>query len=238
MGCFSYSCSISGLPIDAGDPVMFLALCTSYERRYEAGVDGAWRPMTLPIVAQYDDYGSVEHIEEGPLTDAFFATLSKRAIEREVGENWCHDVAVMKDMPRDKWLEALWEDRVQIKGFDLSVLDVSQTMIRQDIWEFLANGAPSHAGHVDGPRRSLDSFAIRTGLKYATEIDWSLLNEDAFFEACRDLANVIHSLGSLGRPWARGKRCGPQQGDWDLQLAFAEKLVAISKERISYYEDS
>lgn len=238
MGCFSYSCSISGLPIDAGDPVMFLALSTSYERRYATGIDGAWRPMTLPIRAQYNDYGSVEYIEEGPVTDAFFESLSKRAIEREVGENRYHDVPVMREMPRDKWLDALWEDRVQIKGFDLSVLDVSQTMIRQDVWEFLAHGTPSHAGHVDGPRRPLDSFSIRSGLKQATEVDWSIVNDDTFFEACQDLANVIHSLGSLGRPWARGTHCGPQQGDWDLQLAFAEKLVAISTERISYYEDS
>lgn len=231
MGCFSYSCSISGLPIDAGDPVMFLALSTSYEKRYATGIDGAWRPMTLPIRAQYNDYGSVEFIEDSPVTEAFFASLSKRAIEREVGENWCHDVAVMKDMPRGKWLEALWEDRVQIKGFDRSVLDVSQTMIRQDIWEFLVQRRSI-------PGRPVDSFSIRTGLKHATEIDWSIVDDDAFFEDCQSLAAVIYSLGSLGRPWARGTHCGPQEGDWDLQLAFAEKLVVISKERISYYEDS
>ena len=65
MGCWNDTCLITNLPIHSGDPV--IAFVISYDN-YEEGLtkfsgscystDIAF-PITLPIKAEYNDYGSV-----------------------------------------------------------------------------------------------------------------------------------------------------------------------------------
>lgn len=222
MGCFAYSCSVSGLPIEEDTPVRFLALGASRTHRsYAAGADVSWKPITLPIRAQYDEYGSVKRIADGVVTEAFFATLDQRAIERPVGENPRHDVPITRGMSRAEWLIALWENRVQIRGSDLEVVDVVQTMIREDIWSFLVGANQAAMGE-------LDAFDICSGLSLCTDIAGSVLRDGQFEASLRELFSLVLSLSRLGRAWARGTRSGPQFGDWKFQHEFATELVSIT----------
>src|SRR5262245_43244010 len=164
MGCFSYTCSVSGLPIDWSTPIRFLALSESGRESRNIAVNSIWEPLTLPIRGKYDDYGSIEDIEEGGVSDAFFAALDRRAIEREVGENSVHDVAVARGMSRKDWLQALWEGRVQVKGRHQPVVEVVQTMIREDVWQCLVARSRKLADGV-GKQQALMVLEVATSIE-------------------------------------------------------------------------
>lgn len=228
MGCFSYSCAISRLPIEHGHRVRFFAVSATEGYRTAIGINGSWEPATLPILGNYNDYGSVENLEEGPVTEAFFETLNRRAIERAVGENECHDVAVVRGMPREEWLRALWEDRVQIRGLDGRIVSVAQTMARDDVWCWLVRAN-------DRLFQKVDQFQIRSSLTLETAISRHLLKDAAFDAPCRELSKITYSLARLGRPWDRGRSCGPQFGAWGFQHDFAQAVVDIVTARLDEF---
>lgn len=115
MGCFNYTCCVSGLPIGPGDEVRFLMLTASpYERERACEIHGAWFPRACPLKAVYNDYGSVEGVEEGPTKEVWLKLFQKDLVEKGIGDNSVHDVAVRKDMTFDALLDALWEERVFI----------------------------------------------------------------------------------------------------------------------------
>lgn len=117
MGCFDLSCCVSGLPIRYNDPVMFFLLARNLSaRQCTHGVDGRWVARTFPLTARYNDYGSVEEVEEGPLRDVVMEGLAKDLVEKGMGDNVCHDVATRRDMSFDALLRALWEGRVDVRS--------------------------------------------------------------------------------------------------------------------------
>jgi len=123
MGSFNATCIVSNLPIEAGDPVRFLALTESDLNRSNEHccyVTGRWQPRTAAIRACYNDYGSIEKIQEGLVERVFFKSFNADVIEKGVGDNQCHDVQVRKGMTREQWLEALWEGRVYSHPSSLS----------------------------------------------------------------------------------------------------------------------
>jgi hypothetical protein len=117
MGSFADTCCVSGLPIEAGDEVRYFLLmenpycsggfvCESY---------GRWVPRTWPIKARYNDYGSIEDWEEGPVMESFMQGLQLDLVEVGVGDNSIHDVSARKDMTFPQLLEAIWEGRVKVE---------------------------------------------------------------------------------------------------------------------------
>lgn len=116
MGSFSTSCLASGLPIGWRTPIRYLALMQKTKEPEWAVcyMDTLWVPFCLPLKGTYNDYGSIEAIEPGPVADHFFETLSLLAIERRAEEGFS-DTAVVKGMPREQWLRALWSNRVIIR---------------------------------------------------------------------------------------------------------------------------
>lgn len=119
MGSFNATCIVSHLPIEAGDPVRYLALTgNKYDDEAEGHVcyvNGRWGIRTPPLRGNYNDYGSVENFDEKSLvTRVFFEAFNRDTIECGIGDNSCHDVAVRHGMSNDEWLEALWEGRVKI----------------------------------------------------------------------------------------------------------------------------
>lgn len=118
MGSFDYTCAVTGLPISAGTPVRFLLLTENpynTPAEHTCYIDDRWSPRTLPILAKYNDYGSIEDYDT--TTTAFRAIteqFKQDLLERGIGENQCHDVAVTKDMSFEALLNALWEGRVLV----------------------------------------------------------------------------------------------------------------------------
>lgn len=117
MGSFNSLCAISGLPITYGTPVRFMLLTQNpyaddWCKCYQYSI---WVPRTFPIKAKYNDYGSVDHIEEGATRDVWFEAFQRDLVECGVGDNSFHDLAVSKDMDFDDFLEALQKERVRVK---------------------------------------------------------------------------------------------------------------------------
>jgi hypothetical protein len=118
MGCFSYTCGISGLPIEAGDPVRFLLLTQcpfGKPAEHTCGINNRWAPRTFPLRAKYNEYGSIEKVEEGLSRDIWLEGFQVDLITRGTGDNSVHDVAVRKDMTFEDLLRALWEGRVLVR---------------------------------------------------------------------------------------------------------------------------
>lgn len=116
MGSFSYTCCISGLPIEAGDPVRYFLLTQNpYNDSPICYMHSLWFPRNFPLKAEYNDYGSVENIQSGPLKDIWMEGFQKDLIEKGWGDNSCHDVPVSKDMSFDDLLNAITENRVYVR---------------------------------------------------------------------------------------------------------------------------
>lgn len=119
MCSFNATCIVSHLPIEAGEPVRYLAFTNNkYDDEAEGHVcyvNGRWGIRTPPLRGEYDDYGSVENFDEKSLvTRVFFEAFNRDTVEVGIGDNSCHDVAVRHGMSNDEWLEALWEGRIKI----------------------------------------------------------------------------------------------------------------------------
>lgn len=122
MGSFNVTCAISGLPITGGDPVKLLTLveypfsdhgkgassCYCYERFY---------PMTIPIDAEYYDYGDPQKIDDSSIAmKALLISYRKCVVSQPLGENTCHDVKVSRDGDFDHFQTAATEGRLRMRG--------------------------------------------------------------------------------------------------------------------------
>jgi len=134
MGSFAYTCCVSGLPIEYGDPVRFFLLT---QNPYNQAAENCcyphdrWVPRTFPLRAKYNDYGSVMDLQEGVQRSLWFEGFQIDLVKRGVGENTCHDVPVRKNMSLKMLLEALWEGRVLIK--DLQDLGKRKTNVPEKV---------------------------------------------------------------------------------------------------------
>jgi hypothetical protein len=106
MGCFNVAGTMSNLSIDSGDKVIFIPLV---QNRYcedgmmpigaetmFVGDNGAsifYSPFCLPIVGEYNDYGSVENIVRDAnveyLEDYFGISIDQ--FMAQISRNWCED---------------------------------------------------------------------------------------------------------------------------------------------------
>lgn len=118
MGSFASTCCVSGLAIEAGDPVYWFLLDENRFRKGDGGfnceIHGRWVPRTWPIKAEYNDYGSIENWETGPFLDVIMQGFQQDLVEVGTGDNRVHDVPVKKDMGFEQLLNAVWEGRVRV----------------------------------------------------------------------------------------------------------------------------
>lgn len=226
MGCFDFSCSVSGLPIGWNAPVRFIILAENKTARCRGAhdVEGAWLPLAPPMRARYNNYGSVE-FDESKEAGALFDVLARRAVERGPGDIERFEPPVTRAMPREDWLSALWLGRVQIETAQ-GRAEVAQTMVREDIWLHLAEN--SGFTYMPPSWRFIDS-----AMRLETAFDPEVTRDPALEGTLRELYNVMHALKRLGRPWAPGTCCGPQDGPWEYHAAFARVVVGIAEREIA-----
>lgn len=117
MGSFSFTCAISGLPIAGGDPVRYALLTQNpyTDDNIRCYIHDLWFPRTWPLRAKYNEYGSVEDVEEGAVKNAWLECFKIDLKPTGIGNNSVHDVATSKDMTFDDMLEAVWEGRIYVK---------------------------------------------------------------------------------------------------------------------------
>ena len=153
MGSFSTTCAVSGLPIQAREPVRFLLLTENPHSDWALSYPHSiWLPRTWPLRALYNDYGGVEEVEDGATRRAWMDVLKMDLVELPVGENEYHDLATSKDMPFEKFLKALWKNRVFVRrAGHMEQLKVRQAFIREDVWQGLKSISLTEVPSYDSP---------------------------------------------------------------------------------------
>lgn len=117
MGTCNQSCAISGLPIKRNDRIRYLLLTQNpyEEARAREELHGTWFPRCFPLRAKYNDYDTVEEVEEGPARDLWLEGLKKDLIEKGWGDNSHHDHSALKDMTFEQLLDAVRRGRVCVQ---------------------------------------------------------------------------------------------------------------------------
>lgn len=135
MGSWLKTCGLSNLHIYAGTPVYVFVL---EDARRDSDSDcyatSLFRPLLLPFTSEYNDYGGGEN-SGGPGFEPIMAALQARLIERDVGENEYHDIAVKRDAFNEElFFNAVRENRLMIGGhYSGKPVAVKFTMFRKDI---------------------------------------------------------------------------------------------------------
>lgn len=118
MGSFDYTCGVSGMPIRVGENVRYMLVTENpYAENRTTPVTSmdVWFPRTFPLRATYNDYGGVRDMEEGPQQEIWLEALRSDMVERDVGDNTVHDVALRKSMPLQEILEAIPSGRLLVQ---------------------------------------------------------------------------------------------------------------------------
>lgn len=107
------TCAASGLTISPGDSVRYI-LITECPYNNHVGVNQYWFPRTFPLKAIYDDYGLIEKVEDSLAKSLILEGFKLDVVERGIGDNAFHDLAVSKDMDLNQYIEALTEGRLLV----------------------------------------------------------------------------------------------------------------------------
>lgn len=91
MGSWNETCAITNLPIFSGQPVAFFLLTQVEKGFYDHGFSYSntlWSPRALPVMAIYNDYGSVADVVDDWNADFILQCLKKTVIERNKNDNY------------------------------------------------------------------------------------------------------------------------------------------------------
>lgn len=131
MGSWNATCNISQLPILPGDPVrvLFLSRCpysmdppndlalgegnNSRENCYPTDF---WFPRTIPLKAEYADYGDVDKLENGLPLQLFWDQLKADMLPVPEGKNQYHDPGTKEDMTWEHMWWVATEGRLRVNG--------------------------------------------------------------------------------------------------------------------------
>lgn len=136
MGCWNKTCGLSNLHIYAGTEVYVFALVENRIENDRCYSTSFWRPIPLPFVAKYNDYGGGQDYDENSSSLNFLMSyLKDELIEVEQGENQCHDIPVMRDdFNAELFFEAVNEGRLKVMDhFKQEPRQVDFVMMRKDL---------------------------------------------------------------------------------------------------------
>ncbi len=242
---------VSGLPIGHGDPVRFFALVSSpYAEERVCSPTDLWLPLHVGIRGVYNDYGSVEQLEESAVTSHFFEVLSQYAIEREGA------IAVSrveKGMPFEDWLEALWGVP------SLRVRNPQERLGPWDWWKWAENSSiPEIREAWEEAQKAYDKFLGKTRSPEGYPVKTAMIREDVwgvmlnlvpkdgrpyfpspFFHKSvlappeHDLeldqhGMATHALYLLSKAWMPGHTIGPQCPEYKHQALFTQAVAEIA----------
>lgn len=93
-----------------------------------------WNPLLLPFNSVYNDYGGGEN-SSGPAFPIIMSEVAKLLIERGVGENKYHDIAVKRDgFGEEEFFDSVHEHRLQfIDDYSQAPQLVDFVMFRKDV---------------------------------------------------------------------------------------------------------
>lgn len=155
MGCWNGTCLISNLPIKAGEKVVaFIIEYASYDQLY-SGTCYPWdyaRPISLPIYAEYDDYGGIEKFDEDSLAIKHLLHLF----------NTGDIVKLIDNIERDR--QTVISTKVQKE------VGVGLVMIHQDIFDKLVS---THGSAYDSLTPGVNKKEIIQDIVNYTDTDYN-----------------------------------------------------------------
>lgn len=201
MGSFAATCGISHLGIGPGDRVKFLLLENTGDptENIQCYSDDLWSIFAPPFDANYNDYGSIENWDpEDPNFKYAMQILRAQLVERPVGENQYHDVAVSKvavsKTSTDKQLfQALWENRILVGGRRPPQRQVRPCIIRADVWNLLMKQSAKYGWDDGGIERWPLIFSINA------DISEKKLSKQQLDELVPTLSECQHFIAMLGK---------------------------------------
>ena len=131
MGCWNKTCGLSNLHINAGEEVYTFILQKSnvYESSSHCYSTHLYQPIIVPFYSKYDDYGAGEE-NHGIGLNLILESLKKNLVEKEVGKNTYHDIAVKKENFDENLLfESMREGRLFVKNLFGSLEESPETKI-------------------------------------------------------------------------------------------------------------
>lgn len=139
MGCWSETCGITQLPINAGDKVRLFILFENYLSENKGGgscyPNDIWAPLGLPIQGVYDDYGGIEDIIENQDTEILFSRMKKGWVTFIEEYESVSPLASMSLQEAVHWIErgkakiSLYDEEREL-GIMFVLEEVYQTMIK------------------------------------------------------------------------------------------------------------
>jgi len=264
MGCWNGTCTISQLSIGWNDRcrIIFLRKKPSWMGRGGSGgggfcyPTGMWTPVSLPIPAQYDDYGSVEdHDPEDWRVKQFLGWISGVIVEREEGPNSVHDKAITRDemsasidavcshihgepsrvRVEDDLGKAMWGSHkhyVEREGKEVEEIYepdlLGYCLIREDIYQGLL-------GRTIQAWRGGDHTVDVEFEKMAEWLDGGL---DSIVKHAEDdkMQALIRASLSHGGPWRQDEGAGELLST--LQRMFTREMEDVSPENVDAYREA
>lgn len=134
MGSWNKTCGLSNLHINYRTPVYVFVLERNKKIDSLCYSTPFYNPLLLPFNSEYGDYGGGEN-SGGPGFTLIMAAIREQLVEKEVGDNKSHDIAVKKDnFDEELFFEAVHEDRLQVISHPMSEpIDVNFVMFRKDV---------------------------------------------------------------------------------------------------------
>lgn len=144
MGCWNGTCGLSGLPIIYGEE-MYVFPIVSVNADSFCYASALYRPVVLPFLAEYNDYGGGEKCSGAGL-EINMLNIKNKLVEKEVGKNKYHDIAVKREgFDADAFFDSCHRRRLKfvnpMKHYPGRPLenDVFFTMVRKDVVDRLWN---------------------------------------------------------------------------------------------------
>lgn len=139
MGSWYKTCGLTNLPIMSGELTYVFVLERVKELDGHCHATHLYRPLLLPFISEYDDYGGGE-ASSGVAFPLIMDGIRKHLVEVPLGENEIHDIAVS----REQWGEELFfksihENRLRLNHRRDGECEVSFVMMRKDVVDDLMN---------------------------------------------------------------------------------------------------
>lgn len=154
MGCWNGTCGITQLAIHSGEPTIGFLIVRNHPDGWAANghcySTQYWCPLSLHIEGIYNDYGTLEDVDEGDWNyQLALKYIKANLIEKDLGDNQYHDVPVKKDdLGWEKLADAIHEDRLELVtgGFwkqyypHVTGLSVGLMMVHKKVFDAIIDG--------------------------------------------------------------------------------------------------
>lgn len=246
MGCWSETCLVSNLPINAGDPVVAFLIAHDHYRGDGKDFSGTCYatdkaiPINLPIKADYNDYGSIEKFDENSLAVSHVKTMFKK---RDFGTI----------------LERIRDDALYVKSYRYGQRDVGVglVMIHEDIYNAVVQKISKDDKELqkkdienrikwllnlkEGPIRQTEHYIMPGHLSYDTrggvdelveiiytsDKDKNKIMEDAV-DSLSERIIFNNSLQLLRKTWVPSCGKGSQQNQIRPYLILMEAMAKVA----------